>query len=350
MKKKAKEKSISFDKLKLVGRPEKDRRVRQADRLGRLMRILERLLSRGRWDIKAIAADLEVSERTVHRDLEALELAGVPWYHDADARCYRLRPDYRFPTLNLTDDELLGQATAASLTQAEGLNINSGAKAINRKIAANNEQAGRLLDEAQKLIGVLDLQLANHREHLDIIRTMQWALVHKKVLTGTYRTPYQAKPVNLTLHPYRLVLLKACWYLIARPDDREAPRTYRVARFQKLKMLDRPAQVPEEFDLRAYFGKAWAVYRGDQTYEIELKFLPEAADMVTETIWHSTQKVTKHTDGSVTLKFSVDGLSEILNWIVGWTKWVQVVAPAELRDLVIEQHRQALEQYEPKKS
>ena len=339
-------KKLSLPKAKIRAKSDADRRLRQADRLGRLLRVLERLQSRGRWDAKAIAVDLEVSERTVYRDLAALELAGVPWLYDEKSKCYRLLSDYRFPTLNLTDDELLGQATAASLTKASGLDINQGADATARKIAAGSERAEKLLTAAQNLIGVLDLQLVNHREHREIIKTIQTALLDGKQIAGYYSTPYQERPVKLTLLPYRLILVKACWYLIACPQGRDTPRTYRATRFQSLRILDQAAQVPDEFDLRAYFGKAWAVYRGDRTYEIELLFKPEAASIVTETIWHPTQKATKHADGSLTLTFQVDGLQEIVSWIVSWSRWVKVIEPSELRDSVAEHHLAAYQQYQ----
>jgi predicted DNA-binding transcriptional regulator YafY len=59
-------------------RPDADRRLRQADRLARVMRMLQLLLSRGRWNARDIAAEQECSERTVHRDRQVLELAGIP--------------------------------------------------------------------------------------------------------------------------------------------------------------------------------------------------------------------------------------------------------------------------------
>jgi hypothetical protein len=56
---------------------------------------------------------------------------------------------------------------------------------------------------------VLDLKLADHSQHHETIRTVQWALLERKQLTGHYRSPYEPTPVKLTLHPYRLCLVKA---------------------------------------------------------------------------------------------------------------------------------------------
>lgn len=77
-------------------RSDADRRVRQCERLGRLLRLLHLIMGKGRWDAGTLAEELECSRRTVYRLLQTLSMAGVPWYFDETARCYRVRPGYRF--------------------------------------------------------------------------------------------------------------------------------------------------------------------------------------------------------------------------------------------------------------
>ncbi|MFM7118579.1 MAG: helix-turn-helix transcriptional regulator [Planctomycetota bacterium] len=325
-------------------KPDAERRLRQADRLARVLRVLQLIQGRGRWDTKAIAQEIECSERTVYRDLAVLELAGVPWTYEKESSSYRVRPDYQFPILNLTDEELLGQATAASATKAPGLDVNLGAKPASEKLAAKaNDKSEQILLEAQRFTEVLDLKLADHSRHRDFIRTVQWALIQKKQVTGQYQSPYEDKPVKLTLHPYRLCLVKSAWYLIGRTPQESLPRTYRIVRFKTLRMLDEPAIIPDDFNLKAYFGNAWSVYRGEQSNLVELLFSKDAAEVVTETVWHHTQKVQRNSDGTVTMTFTVDGLNEIVRWVLGWAGRVKVIQPQELRQLVLDQHRQAIQ-------
>jgi predicted DNA-binding transcriptional regulator YafY len=75
---------------------------------------------------------------------------------------------------------------------------------------------------------------------------------------------------------------------------------------------------------------------------VEIRFAPDAAKVVTETVWHHTQKATAHKDGSVTLAFHVDGLNEIANWVFAWTGRCHVLNPSELRDLIIGRLEKAL--------
>ena len=67
---------------------------------------------------------------------------------------------------------------------------------------------------------------------------------------------------------------------------------------------------------------------------------------VVETTWHHTQKVQRHRDGTATLTFRVDGLNEILRWLLGWAGRAVVVRPPELRMLVVQQLRTALQMHE----
>jgi len=330
-------------KLDIPQRSEEDRRAQQAVRMANLLGILERLLQRSKWNVKSLAADLELSERTVHRYLNVLEIAGVPYYFDSEERCYRVRPGYTFPAVNLTPDELLGQVTATVISEAVALDAETTARPATRKIAARSRQETRdLLGDAEAVMAVLDLKLADHSRHRDMIKMVQWALVEKKQLTGEYESPYEKGPVDVTLHPYRLCLTNQAWYLVARMADQRQPRTFRVARFKSLRMIDASATVPEGFDLQEYFGNAWCVYRGEPTYDVEIEFTEEVANLVTETTWHHTQTVKRHEDGRVTLTFRVDGLNEIVRWVLGWSGRCKIIKPQDLRTMVTEQLRAAL--------
>ncbi len=341
MKKRAKAASGKKD---FQERPDTERRLRQNTRLARAIRILELIQGRGRWNVEELSKEIEASERTIYRDLAALELAGVPYYFDEEQQCYRVRNEYQFPTMNLTTDELLDQQTATTVAQAHALTV-AGAQSATAKLkSAGSEQHAKLLDEAEQLTAVLDLKLADHSKHQESIKTIQWALLKRVQVNGQYASPYQDKPIRLHLHPYRLCFAGQSWYLIARPTDEDRPKTYRVPRFLSLRSLQRAVEVPEAFDLHHYFGNAWAVYRGNETYNIELEFTADAAPLVLETKWHLSQQVKRnYKDGRIVLGFTVDGLEEIVWWVLGWSGRVTVRKPKELRQMVVKQLEQALQ-------
>jgi len=319
-------------------RPDSERHLRQADRFARIMRVLELIQGNGRWDAAALAKELECSERTIYRALEVLTLSGIPWRHDVHQRCFRVDQGFKFPVMNLSEQELLDQVVATSVAAAPGVDAGAGARATTRKLAATSHtDAQRLLADARRMIEVLDLKLTDHSKHRDTIQTIQKALLEGKQLAGMYESPYLDSSLRLTLHPYRLCLLRQSWYLIARASKDSDPKTYRVPRFKALRQLEKPSLVPEDFDIGEYFGNAWSVFRAGEDYDVEIRFTKDAATQVTETKWHHTQQVKRYKDGSATLTFRVDGLEEILWWLLGWTGFAEVVSPVELRTLLVEQ-------------
>lgn len=109
-------------------RTDTERRVRQSERLARLLRLLHLIMGNGRWDAGSLAEELSCSRRTVYRMLQTLDAAGVPWYADPTTRSYRVRPGYKFAELeqafsaiqkNRSDTESLKAATIQLLDDGE---------------------------------------------------------------------------------------------------------------------------------------------------------------------------------------------------------------------------------------
>src|SRR3954468_10295710 len=128
-------------------RTDAERRVRQTDRLARVLRLLQLIHGPGQWNAPAIAKKLGCSERTVFRDLQTLKAAGVPWQFDEYSQSYRIREGYRGHLLNITPP---AESTSSPAPQpAPGDDPRSIAMLA-------REAAQRLLFEAEGVIQALD--------------------------------------------------------------------------------------------------------------------------------------------------------------------------------------------------
>ena len=127
--------------------------------------------------------------------------------------------------LNLSPDELLGQATAAAVAKAAGLNAGAAAAPATRKLAAAaSQEVSDLLSDAEAVMDVLNLKLADHSRHQEMIRSVQWALIRKKQVVGQYASPYQEKPVKLALHLTAFVLPARHGISLPAVPRRSSPR------------------------------------------------------------------------------------------------------------------------------
>ena len=309
-------------------RPDRDRRVRQADRMARVLGVLWRIQGRGSWNASKLAAELDCTVRTVHRDLAVLSYAGVPWYFDRDADGYRVRDGVTFPTLPLTDAEAFSQVEAEEVAA----NVAGFGDRLSPKLT-NDRNAAEKLEDARSVVSVSGLKFGTAEGIGPKAEAVRFAVLNGLRVRGEYKVEGGVK--TLDLHPYRLCLLGRAWYVVGRNDGEDAPKTYKLGRFETLEPTDEPGDDAADFDLDGYLGDAWAVFRGGESYDVEVWCPAEGAGRMTETRWHRSQRVERHPDGSVTLRFRVCGLTEVAEWVLSQTPKVRAVAPDALKERVI---------------
>jgi predicted DNA-binding transcriptional regulator YafY len=129
-------------------RTDAERRIRQGDRLARILRLLQLIQGPGNWNAQAIAEKLDCSERTVYRDLQVLTAAGIPWYFDEFNQSYRIRDGYRGHILDLLHKNQRqlpeGEQTIKDPDDPRSI------------VAVAKEAAQRLLVEAEGVVQALD--------------------------------------------------------------------------------------------------------------------------------------------------------------------------------------------------
>lgn len=240
-------------------------------RAGRLLSILLLLQNRGRMTAGELAAELEVSVRTVYRDVDALSEAGVPVYADRGrAGGFQLVGGYRTRLTGLNEDEARSLALAGLPDAAAELGLGTVLGAAQLKLyAALPEElragAGRVAERF-----FLDVP-GWHREverlaHLTDVADAVWRARRLRV---DYRR-WDGSAVSRTLEPLGLVLKAGAWYLVARCDGSD--RTYRVSRIVAMTDEGEFAR-PAGFDLAEYWrtwseGFARRLYPGTATVRL----------------------------------------------------------------------------------
>jgi len=90
-------------------------------------------------------------------------------------------------------------------------------------------------------------------------------------------------------------------------------------------------EVPEDFNLEDFLRPSLGVYQGESV-RARIWFSPDVAGYIREKIWHETQKITPHDDGSIIFEAEVAGTDEIRFWVMSWGSHAEVLEPESLRD------------------
>ena len=222
-------------------------------RASRLVSLLLLLQTRGRMTAGELAEQLEVSVRTVYRDVESLSAAGVPVYADrGPAGGYQLLDGYRTRLTGMTGDEAGTLFLAGMPGPAAELGLGSVLAAAQLKLRAS--LPGELADRADRVRERFHLDAPGWfrgnepTPHLSTVADAVWSA---RMLEVRYRRWKAPREVTRTLHPLGVVLKAGRWYLVAAAEERTT--TYRVSNILEAETLDRPAQRPAGFDLAAWW-------------------------------------------------------------------------------------------------
>ncbi|MFI6316953.1 helix-turn-helix transcriptional regulator [Nonomuraea sp. NPDC050556] len=240
----------------------------RADRLVSLVLLLRQ---HGRLSATALARELEVSTRTVLRDIEALSSAGVPVYAERGRLGgFALLPGFRTELTGLNHDEALALLVAGSRRGAQAFGLGSALASAMLKVVDALPESYRdtAAGAAQRLLIDPETDLLSRRLEAEEAPDAIVADVLRAVFAGhKLRIQYAAadqSPQWRTVDPIGLVTVRERGYLLATRSGED--RTYRLSRILAAEELDEPAQRPDRVDLDRAWQERSARFRtgGDQ--------------------------------------------------------------------------------------
>ena len=148
-----------------------------------------------------------------------------------------------------------------------------------------------------------------------------------------YRKPNQ-KPETRVIDPYQLANINNEWYLYAFDHKRCEIRCFVPTRILSVEFTGKKFERPEGFSLDNYLADSFGVFKGDECYDVRVKFSRDVSPFIREKTWHPTQRIKECKDGSLVIEMRLSHLSDIRRWILGWGREAIVLAPEELRESV----------------
>jgi predicted DNA-binding transcriptional regulator YafY len=297
-----------------------------------MIRIRERIQEGGWPNCVGMAAEFEVSVRTLKRDLEFMrDRLQLPIeYNSRRHGFYFTRPVDAGPGLTLSEAEemalVIGGKAVAGTPFARSLG--PAFRKLATRLAGQESPAFRL----QKALSFRPL--APENADPSTFQTLTKALLARRILRFDYRNLGTLDAQLRVVQPYHPASIDNHWYLFAFDLDRQAVRTFALARIARPEMLAEKFDRPAGFNPDEYLRGSFTVLKGHDDYEVVIQFDLWATDLVRRRRWHGSQDFVELPGSGSQLWLRLSSLEEVEGWVLQWGVHATVVRPRALADQV----------------
>ncbi|WP_110240286.1 helix-turn-helix transcriptional regulator [Nocardioides gilvus] len=321
-------------------------------RADRLVSVVLLLRQRGRLTADQLARELEVSTRTVLRDIDALSTAGVPVYADRGRHGgFSLLPGFRTELTGLTHDEALALLTAGSGQGEKVFGLSAPLASAMRKVvdALPEGHRANLNDAATRFLVEPETDLLSRRPTAEDLAPGVMSEVRRSVLTGRrLRFDYSASgetPSTRVVDPIGLVTVRSRTYLLATRSGKE--RTYRLSRMLRAEVLPQSAQRPAQVDLVRTWAERSAQFLSEGHLPVSVIVRQSRRDELLNNARAVRAEELAGDGGWVRLDITFEDLRHAV-----WAVWqlgadAEVLEPASVRRALCERAKTLVTRYQP---
>jgi len=281
----------------------------------------------------ALARELGVSVRTLHRYFEMLDEIGVPVYAERGPYGgFSLVRGYKMPPLALTAEEAVAVTLGTSLVpEMWGQAYHDAATGALAKLeqVLPEEQRNETAWARRSLVA-MGLHNPGLDELAPTLEQLRRAIRDLRTVEMVYSSASTPEPGTRCLDPYVLALRWGWWYVAGFCHTRREVRTFRVDRIHDLSIVDSTFHIPEEFDARQFLARD---FQGQPQVQSRLRYAPEIAHLarINRAFFDSLEE---QPDGSVVVTMSSPDLDWAANSVLMYGPAVTVLDPPELRQRV----------------
>ena len=321
-------------------------------RADRLIAMLMLLQTKGRMTAQELSEQLEVSTRTVYRDLDALSASGVPVYAERgpNGGC-ELMERYRTNLTGLTESEVRALFMFTVPNLLADLGANKASEAAMLKLTASLPTPFQ--KDANEVRAKLHLDAAGWfqpKDPVPFLSMLQDAVWQEQRVRLEYRRG-DGRWVKRLIDPFGLVAKASIWYVVGAIYG-GMPTVYRVSRIQSAEVTGSVFERPKNFDL-AKFWQEWCdqFEQKQAAFPVTLRVQPEGVTALTHQLGEGVMQLvlgaeSMAQDGSVVIELQFAAVADACQKLVGLGTAVQILSPDSLRQHVVRHAKALLEMYD----
>jgi len=295
---------------------------------------------------RELAAKLEVSERTIFRDMEALSAAGIPVYAErGSGGGWVLSEGYRTNLTGMKAEEILSLLLANPSNLLNDLGIQDHFEAAFQKLlAASPAPIKKNAETVRQRMLVDGAGWHQSKESFAHLSTVQEAVWEERKLYLQYRK--EDGIVERIVHPLGIVAKRNVWYLVAESGG--DLRTYRISRLMNARGLEETFERPAGFDLEMYWEQSTEQFTKNlPRYPARLSVHEKLRSRIGQARYVSVMRSTEARDGGEWSEMDIEfqTLDSACEIILGYGPLVEVLAPEELRAKVVSELKAAASLY-----
>ncbi len=311
----------------------------------RLLHEINLLKSRQRLFASDLAKECSVSRRTIYRDILSLSSAGIPVYFDDE---YKILSDAFLPSLNFTTDEYTVLRLALTSSFFEESPFSKLAKSALAKIEGN--LSSQIKSAERKKSDELKIYLAPQKTYSP--NPLFFNLIRRAISTSVMlRLKYKPKSFKKTIcediKPYSLVFLSGSWRLLGYCDFHQKYHLFDLWGIKQIMLTDRNFERQKDFNLDEVLKKLgidqeicqpFDAFEFDElsgkSFNVKIEFSKSAKKYLESKKHHPIEKVWLTKSGDIIYTAKVNGLDDVLRWVLGFGDKAKVLEPPELREKV----------------
>lgn len=316
--------------------------------LDRMRRLNALLRSNLYPNCRTLSEELEVSEKTIQRDIDFLrDRYGAPIAYDSIRFGYfYTEPFVEFDRLEVSEGELISLFLVEhAMQQLRGTPYEKHLRSVCRKIQSGmDDKLSVNMSDVEAAISFRST--GPSRTDVAIFDAISHALFRSCEINFHYLKLGSDQLELRRAQPLHLGCVNDVWYCFAHDLDRDAIRRFALLRMRSVKVTRTKFVRPADFSVSKLLQQSFGIFcadEGSRVYRIRIRFDAFAARLVNERMWHESQVITPLQDGAIELALELSSFQEITRWILGWGGRARVLAPKRLRDLVHAEARAILE-------
>lgn len=316
----------------------------KADRLISILLILQ---NKGKMTSRHLAEQLEVSERTINRDMEALSAAGIPIYAERGIHGgWRLSEQYQTKLTGMKKEELMSLLLSNQDHLLGDLGILKHYETAFQKILASSPDSIRKESEVvRSRIHIDGAGWSQAHDTISCLSTVQDAVWSERKLAIQYQR--EDKIVERIIHPLGLIAKRNVWYVAAETDGEM--RTYRISRLLDAKILEDSFERPDDFNLASYWEFSMKEFKQNlPRYPATLYLEESRLTRLERERYVKILNQAPYKQDWLKAEVQFDTLESACEIILSHGPSIRVHSPYELRERVIEQAKRITEQYKLK--